>query len=168
MKKLLIFALTLGLALALAACGGTNKTGGAEALSTYEVGSISIALPGDMQPVEVASGYAFKSEDAIVSVSDLQEVAESSTDITEDTFYSNAENNGMSNVSVSDFTNDMALGSGAAAMATLCGNTSSGKAVTIIMIYYFPAEGQMCVINLFPGEDTTLEQNMQAVINSIK
>lgn len=168
MKKLLIMTLALGLALALVACGGTDGTGGTPPLSKHEAGSISIELPSDMQPTEVASGYAFKSEDAAaVSISNLEDVDGSAADITEDTFYGNAENNGMTNVTVSDFTNDMALGSGTSAMATLSGDTSGGKAVTIIMIYYFPTEGQMSVITLLPGEGTSLEQNMQAVIDSI-
>ena len=169
MKKLLALVLVLGSVLALTACGATDKGGEAEALTVYEAGSISIALPADMQPVEVAAGYAFKGEGTSAAVTDLQEVAESPADITEDLFSQSAANNGMSNVTISDFANDVAMGGGTAAMATVSGNTSSGSEVTIVMIYYFPSDNQLIVINLLygTGAGTALEQNAQAVIDSI-
>ena len=169
MKKLIALGLALGLTLALTACGGTDKGGDAAALTVYGAGSISIALPSDMQPVEASAGYAFQGEGTAATVSDVQDVAESAADITEDFFYGNAENNGMSNVTVSDFANDVAVGGGTAAIATINGKTSNGKAVTIVMLYYFPAENQMLVINLLygTGAGTALEQNREAVIDSI-
>ncbi len=169
MKKLLALGLALGLTLAFTACGGTDKGGDADGLTVYEAGSVSIALPSDMQPVEASAGYTFQGEGTAVTVSDVQDVAESAADITEDFFYSNAENNGMSNVTVSGFANDVTVGSGTAAIATISGETSSGKTVTIVMLYCFPAENQMLVINLLygTGAGTALEQNIEAVIDSI-
>lgn len=169
MKKLLVLALILGLTLAFTACGGTKEGSAAAALSAQKAGSISIDLPADMKPVEAASGYAFKGEGSTVTISEPQEVAESPADITEETFAQNAENNGMSNVTIANFTNDKALGSGKAAMATIGGNTAGGNAVTIVMIYYFPADNQMIVINFLygTGAGTALEKNVQAVIDSI-
>lgn len=169
MKKVFAIVLALGLALALTACGGASAGSDENALVAYEAGAISIALPADMQPVEVAEGYAFKGENSTVSITELQEVADSPADVTEDLFYGNAENSGMSNVTVSDFANDAAIGGGTAAMAVVSGDTSSGSAVTMVMIYYFPADGQMSSINLLYMTDagSALEQNVQAVIDSI-
>ncbi len=140
-------------------------------LVAQSVGGITISLPADMQPVADAPEgfYLFKGEGSSVSISDLQETSDTPAAITEDFFFERADNNNMSNVTISDFTNEMSLGGGTAAMAKISGQTASGTAVTVLMVYYFPAEGQVSVINLSFGTDagSALEQNAQAVIDSI-
>ncbi len=140
-------------------------------LTVQSAGGITIALPADMQPVADAPEgiYLFKGEGSSVSISDLQETSDTPAAITEEFFFDRADNNNMTNVTISDFTNEMSLGGGTAAMAKISGETASGTAVTVLMVCYFPAEGQVSVINLTFGTDagSVLEQNAQTVIQSI-
>ena len=168
MKKLLVTALTLGILLALTACGGEAIT-----LATKTVNGISMSVPSDFGEFAEKDGAmvaANKDNTATISITAAGDGGGLvPADIDQDTYQQQAYS-GVSDVEFSSY-NNAASCNGIPAISAVC-KVKNAKGIAVMTYSYllFHEDGTIQGVSLNYNTDVSnsVKDNVDAMANSIK
>lgn len=169
MKKLLVLLMALTLSLSLTACGGEEIT-----LQDQTVYDLTLAVPSDFSEFsEVADQIKMaKNEDstATITISEKVDAQGITADLwDEETFTANVLA-GFNDLQVLEFSNSETVAGASAVLAHYTGKNSGDVEVEgyNYFLYYDDGTYQSIAFSFTKDGDSSLEENLTAIINSMK